>query len=185
MNNVLRKSLVLLLSSFLVCTAHAAFISGNITFSGGVALNGDKTAATQVDVWLNTSVESVSGDFLNTIQASDLVSFSAPWVFGTGINSLWSVGGFSFDLLSSNVVLQSEEYLLVSGTGTIVDTGGTYADTAGTWSFSIPGDSALGIFSFAAASKSLPGSTSVPESGMTALLLLLALSTVYGVRRFV
>lgn len=164
------KKIAILLSVLLslVSVSYALpMISGNITFAGGVVLNDTKDVATQVTSWTNPTVESVSGDFTPSITIGDGVFFDYPWTFGSGLNALWNVGGFTFNLESSVVVLQTVDYLLVSGLGTIIDTNGFYANTPGDFKFSIPGDAANTIFSFAAASKSFPVTKSVPETGAT------------------
>ncbi len=180
----MKSGIIALLFLFFFGSAFALpMINGNITFAGGVTLDNYKSTATQVTSWLNSTVESVSGDFSPLVSTGDSVTFTAPWTFGSGLNSLWSVGGFTFNLLSSSIVLQNSDYLLVSGTGIIVDTLGAYANTSGNFRFSIPGDSANGIFSFAAASKSDPGTVSVPDMGSSLALLAIGLAGLLAIRR--
>jgi hypothetical protein len=75
-----------------------------------------------------------------------------PWIFdpSTPTPGLWSVGGFTFDLLSSTIVTQNAAFLRVTGTGIV--SGNGFEPTAMGWSFSIanPGGEPRTTFSFSA-----------------------------------
>jgi hypothetical protein len=82
-----------------VITASTA-IQGNITFTGGATLDtGDANTAHAVTSFVNTIVQSVTGDFDTFINPLDPATFSASWVFdpSTPTPGLWTVGGFTFD----------------------------------------------------------------------------------------
>jgi len=167
------KSLIKLASASLLAlalgtAALANPIVGSVSFLGINTLNGPLDTATQVTA-TNAIVGSASGDFaLNGVGLNDPVTFATPFNLNSGaVASFWSVGGFTFDLISSAIVTQNANFLNVSGTGTI--NGYLYDPTPGTWNFTIPGAGANGIFSFAAAT------TYVPEGGMTAVMLGLGL----------
>jgi len=165
-------------SAFFSQHAQATTINGNITFHGGCTLDtGNANTAHAVTSWQNTKVETVSGDFDTFINPLDPASFSAPWVFdpSTSTPSLWNVGGFTFDLLTSTIVLRGNGFLSVSGTGTI--SGNSFDPTLGTWSFSTQNPSARGIFSFSAAGDS------VPDGGSAVALLGIALTGIEVLRR--
>src|SRR5205823_2013714 len=121
-------------------TLEAAPINGSISIKGGAELNmSSVNTATKVTGWLNgagakPTVVSRSGDFAKYVTARASVTMAAPWNFGSGLAGLWSVGGFTFNLTASTIVLQSNGFLAVSGTGTI--TGNGFDNTAGTWKFS-------------------------------------------------
>ncbi len=138
-------------------------ISGAITFAGGVILDTTSAGtATKVTAWTNPTVQSTAGDF-SVLAVGTPVSFTAPWSFNSGsLSSLWSVGGFSFDLVSSSVVFQGFGAVFVSGTGWFNGPGLTSA--LGDWSFTSQDPSARGVFSFSA-------SQTVPEGGTTVLFL--------------
>ena len=146
-------------------TASAALINGAITFAGGVTLNSPSAGtATGVTGWDDPVVESRSGDFAGFTSEGDAVSLVSPWSFNSGaVANFWSVGGFSFDLLSSSIVFQNSTFVVVSGTGTLKGNG--FEDTVGTWSFSTQNPAANGVFSFSASGAS------VPDGGTTAALL--------------
>ncbi len=170
--------------------AQADPISGNITFVGGVELNTSSAAtASEVLAWTGFGgngspyVESADGSFAG-IAPGTSATFSAPWFFNSGaVSSLWSVGGFTFDLTSSHVVFQASTVeggvpigaATVEGIGAIMGNGDS--PEAMTWSFSINDPSAAGsgglIFSFQVADGTV-GSTpppTVPDGGATAMML--------------
>ena len=157
--------------------AHANTIQGNITFTGGVRLDtGNPNTAHSVTSFKNTVVFGVDGDFDTFINPGDSATFSAPWVFSAPKAGLWSVGGFTFNLLSSTVS-QGNGFLNVSGTGTI--SGNGFDGTSGTFRFSTqsPGSGRPPIFSFSAASQG------VPDGGSAVALLGLALTGMEVLRR--
>jgi hypothetical protein len=160
-----------------VITASTA-IQGNITFSGGATLDtGNANTAHAVTSFVNTLVQSVSGDFDTFINPLDLATFSASWVFdpSTLTPGLWTAGGFTFNLLTSTIEVQGGDSLTVSGTGTIL--GNSFDPTFGTWRFTTQNPSANGTFSFSASGLS------VPDGGATVTLLGLALVGVEVLRR--
>lgn len=156
--------------------ASATEITGAITFAGGATFDtpGLKLAKT-VTAWSNTRVVSADGDF-GGIAPNTAATFFAPWTFNpsTPTPGFWSVGGFSFDLLTSTIVKQTQQFLLITGTGTI--SGNGFDPTAGSWSFSTQAPSSDGIFSFSASSQA-------PDGGATLALLGTALAGLELVRR--
>jgi VPDSG-CTERM motif len=158
--------------------AQANTIQGSITFSGGATLDtGDANTAHAVTSFQNTVVQSVDGDFDTFINALDSATFSAPWVFNpsTPKAALWSAGGFTFDLLTSTIVMQGMGFLTVSGNGTILGNG--FDGTSGTFNFSTQNPGSNGIFSFSAAGQT------VPDGGSAVALLGLALTGIEVLRR--
>ena len=161
--------------------AQAVPITGAITFAGGVTLNtGTVNTATQVLTWLDESgdmptVQSGSGSFAGL--DGQTATFAFPWTFGSGQAALWTVGGFTFNLIASHIVSQTGNgFLSVSGTGTI--SGNGYATTTGvTWNFTVQDDASNGVFSFSG------GSEAIPDGGPTVALLGLALAGIEGLRR--
>ncbi len=167
--------------------AQAVPINGHITFAGTVTLDTSSAGtATAVTAWHfvgnvgTPHVASADGDFASTEGSS--ATFSAPWSFNTvaTITNFWSVGGFSFDLTISSIVIQGfylngNGYVVVSGSGIVHGNG--FDETAGTWSFTTQDPKAGGVFSFSAAAGS------VPDGGSTVALLGATLVGVEGVRR--
>ena len=176
-------SLALGLISCALCVqqAQAVPITGAITFAGGVELNQPTVnTATKVTGWLDENgdmptVQSASGSFAGLVGAT--VTFAFPWSFNSGpIAAFWTVGGFTFNLIASNIVFQGGGFLSVSGTGTV--SGNGYATTTGvTWSFTAQDDSSNGVFSFSG------GSQATPDGGATVALLGVALAGIEGIRR--
>ena len=146
-----RFALVALCScAFIAREGNAALIQGKIDFGGIVTYDTNSLAtATKVTQWQPfqggqsnfSMVLQTTGDF-SSISAGTLAAM-VPWTFNSGTpampapgpqtNSLWSVGNFTFDLMSSTVVSQSSTFLDVTGTGTI--SGNSFSPTPGTWSF--------------------------------------------------
>jgi hypothetical protein len=162
-----------LLALTLAGSATAAQITGGITFTGGGATYDtlDVATATRVVSWNGVSVGSRSGDFVGFINAGDSVTLAAPWTFNSGaLAALWTVGGFTFDLVSSSIFSQSSAGLIVTGTGWL--SGNGYAATWGTWNFSTQNPDVDGVFSFSASGgfKASPP-PQVPDGGTTAALL--------------
>jgi VPDSG-CTERM motif len=161
--------------------AQAVPISGDITFAGGVQLDTSSAGtATEVLSWTGPGgtgmpiVISDDGSF-SGISPGTQVTFASPWFFNSGaVSSLWSVGGFTFDLTSSHIVFQggSPAGVLVDGTGIVSGNGLDSASMS--WSFTTQDPSANGagssIFSFSSAAGTTGGG-SVPDGGTTAMLL--------------
>lgn len=145
-------------------------INGDITFSGGVQMNGTANTATMVTSWVAPiTVTSVDGNFTPDVSLGDLVTLTAPWSFNSGaLAALWSVDGFTFDLIQSAIVTQGGGNVYVTGTGTI--SGNGFDASVGSWSFdtSNPSAGSPPVFSFRAG-------TTVPDGGATVGLLGLAL----------
>jgi hypothetical protein len=163
-------------------TSQAASITGSLDFAGGATLNTSNLGtATQViaNGFTNVKVQNVTaGSVLDsTINVNDTVTMtSSAWNFASGaLAGLWSVGGFTFDLISSSISVQNGVFLNVSGTGTI--TGNGYEATNGSWYFTSQGTSDNPQFSFSATSAG------VPDGGTTAGLLGLALMGLALARR--
>lgn len=160
-------------------------ITGKLDLSGAVTLDTNNLAtATKVVQFGVTSptvvpvtVQAVTaGSVLDsTINPGDAVAMSFPWTFGAGLNNLWSVGGFTFNLVSSAIVVQNASFLAVQGKGFI--TGAGYESTAADWYFTTQGSGDNMVFSFSATSKA------VPDGGSTALLVGAALLAVGVIAR--
>ena len=156
--------------------AQATTINGIINFAGAVRLNGPFGTATAVTAWLNPHVEAGStGDFAG-IPVNTAVAFTAPWQFSPSVPvpALWSVAGFTFDLLSSTVVTHTSGFLSIEGAGIV--SGNGFDPTAMTWSFTSQNKGGS-TFSFSATGAS------VPDGGSAVALLGLALTGLEVVRR--
>jgi len=141
-------------------TLEAAPINGSITIKDGAHLNTNLVnTATQVTGWLNganlpPTVVSRSGNFVTFVNVGDAVTMAAPWNFKSGLANLWKVGGFTFNLTASSIVMQANGFLNVSGTGTI--SGHGFTTTPGSWKFSTQNPPANGVFSFSASTTANP-----------------------------
>jgi hypothetical protein len=169
--------------------AQATAISGNINFAGSVHFDTTNLAtATKVVTWFDanhnagfsTVVGGATGDF-SGIAAGTQATMAQPWIFNpsTPTPGLWSVAGFTFDLLSSSIVTQTSSFLNITGTGII--TGNGFDPTAGTWAFSVQsaGGRRLVEFSFSANAND----NGVPDGGSAVALLGLALTGIEVLRR--
>ena len=166
---------------------YAVPISGAIGFAGGATLNSSSAStATGVTAWVTPTVTLVSGVFtvpsVFAITPGTAIAFApGAWNFNTStpINSFWSVGGFTFKLLSSSVTSQggipgTTGYVAVNGTGTI--SGNGYDTTPMSWDFTSQ-DPKTGTgpdtWTFSASGNTAP--PSVPDGASTAMLLGVAL----------
>jgi hypothetical protein len=159
--------------------AKAVMITGAINFAGGAVFDTNSLAtATRVNTFSDVFVTAADGDF-STVSVGDAVTMATPYIFmpSTPTPSLWSVGGFTYDLDSSTVVLQNADFLIISGTGTI--SGNGFDTTSGTWSFTTQEPDANGVFSFSAGTAG----QGVPDGGATVALLGIALAGVELIRR--
>lgn len=159
--------------------AHAAFISGLISFDGQATLDSANLAsATKVVSWANVQAGiPITGDFVPFVSAGTPATFTPGWTFNSGaLTPLWTCGGFTFDLSSSAVQFQplSGNALVVSGTGMV--TGNGFQATSGTWDFSAQTGTGAAEFRFSASSK-------VPDGGTTMALFGFSLLGLYGARR--
>src|SRR5207237_4898075 len=108
--------------------AQATSINGDIHFAGETHFDTNSLAtATRVVTWFDvfhnagfSSVASGTGDFAG-ISPGTQATMAQPWIFNpsTPTSGLWSVGGFTFDLLSSSIVSQNASFLSVTGTGIV------------------------------------------------------------------
>jgi hypothetical protein len=165
--------------------AQASQINGDILLIGRVTLDGTLNTATTVTQWFaaitndvgKTTVAATTGDFTSIPLGSE-ATMAAPWVFvpSTPINGFWSVGGFSFDLLSVTSVTRPPGFLNIVATGTIHGAG--FDDTPGTFRFTVTGTGVR--FGFAAHTTG----TGVPDGGSTVMLLGLGISALGIARRF-
>jgi hypothetical protein len=156
-------ALTAILIAIAIVAAEAAPITGSIDFGGTVTFDTNSLAtATRVNTWNSAFVLQDSGSF-SGIPPGTNVTMSAPWIFNpsTATPSLWSVGGFKFDLANSTIVSQTTTFLNITGTGTI--SGNGFDPTPGTWSFtsSDSNGSPQSSFGFQAQSTAVPESSSV------------------------
>lgn len=157
----------------------ASFIEGQIDFTGSaiLTLNNSGTAVSQIEV-IEAEVELATGDYSNAgVMAGDTTTFADPLdLNSTPINALWSVGGFSFDLVNLlvNTVIElplSYDIAAVQGNGVIHHD--SFEDTLGSWTFTTQTNGNLQRFSF---------SSTVPEPSAM-LLLSLGLFGLMMIRR--
>ena len=159
-------------------TARAVPITGNMGFSGAVQLNsGNVQTATEALSWLNTVVNGASGTF-STIPDGTPVALASPWFFNSGaLNNFWTVGGFTFNLLSSHVYSQDGLFLDVVMNGTV--SGNSFDPTAFAGTFQVANPPANGSAIF---TERLSFS-SVPDGGSTVLLLGVACVGMFLIKR--
>ncbi len=126
-----------------LATAHSA------TFSDALVLGGN------------------TGDFASFAVGTPVVMASYTFDPSTITNGLWSVNGFTFNLLSSTVEQRTATFLSVSGTGIITGPAGFDA-TPGMWAFTSQnaGGHPHSTFSFSANTVA-----AAPDGGMTIVLL--------------
>jgi hypothetical protein len=196
MKNMIKFAGIAAVALALTQTLQAVPIVGGIGFQGAVQLNTSSSAtATAVTAWVSPSVLLTSGAFTTVANLTPVNFASGNWYFNSAtapsgsfpINSFWSVGNFTFQLLSSYIVNQggipgSTASVTVNGTGIVSVTGSNpsgYSPTVMSWSFTTQ-DPSIGQ----PASYTFSASTvSVPDGGATVMLLGIALSGVALLRK--
>jgi hypothetical protein len=164
--------------------AQAAHINGTISFIGAVDFDHPVGTATTVNQFYSaishiagfSTVFNTTGDF-SAITPGTLATMSVPWQFNPSMATpgLWSVGGFSFDLMSATVVTQLPNFINISATGVIHGAG--FEDTAGTFTFTVTDNRRFNV-GFVAVGRA------VPDGGTTVMLLGLGISALGMARRF-
>jgi hypothetical protein len=173
---------------------HAVPITGNIGFTGQLTVNSSSPGtATQITSWINPQVNGDSGVFGSGVFAiatgTPVVMTSSSWNLNTStpIPNFWSVGGFTFELLSSVIFAQGgssgqNSFVAVDGTGLV--TGNGYTPTVMSFNLSTSdpfAGSGPTTWTFQASGAStLP---SVADGSSTAMLLGLALTGVAWIKR--
>jgi len=148
-------------------SAQATPITGILNIAGTANFNTPSlttaSAATFSDVIV---LGGNSGTFAAFAVGTPVVMASYTFDPSTITNGLWSVNGFTFNLLSSTVVSRSATFLSVSGTGIITGPPG-FDPTVGMWAFTSQnaGGRPHDTFSFSANTEA------VPDGGMTLALL--------------
>jgi hypothetical protein len=163
--NYPRLAFVGLAFLFLNHAAFAAPIQGDVAFSGRLTFDtGNINTANSITGWTNTRVELGDGDF-SGLAPNTPATFGAPWQFNPSIPlpGLWSVGGFTFDLLTASILQQGGGFLSIAGSGVISSTNPAFDPTPGSFHFSSQNPGVGGTFSFSAAAE-------VPEPPIYALL---------------
>jgi hypothetical protein len=129
--------------------AQADPIIGSIGFSGVWAPDGGTVATTTgVDIVGDVAVVlAVSGDFAPFVTPIVDTATYNDFTFSpsTATPGLWSVGGFTFDLATSSIVLQNSLGITLSGTGTV--SGNGFDPTSGVWSWSGDNTGSTVVFS--------------------------------------
>ena len=168
----------LALAAGLVTAAQATPITGFIQFAGSVRFDTTSLAtATRVDTWFDvfgnagfSNVTAGSTGAFGAIPAGTQAKMGTPYIFNpsTPTPALWSVGGFTFNLLSSTLMIQTATQLTIEGAGIV--SGNGFTPTNMTWMFTTQNSSGVdqAMFSFSANSNSVGA---VPDSGTTMSLL--------------
>ncbi|PYL75264.1 MAG: hypothetical protein DMF27_12515 [Verrucomicrobia bacterium] len=172
--------------------AQAVPITGTIQLGGAVQFDSSSlNMAHRVNVWFDTfgnpghsTVQPGNTGTFAMILPGTQVTMAQPWIFNpsTPTPGLWSVAGFTFNLMSSTVVSQSATFLSIEGHG--IETGPAGFDaTPMTWAFTTQnaGGHSHMVFSFSANGSS---GTGVPDGGATVMLLGAALGALGMARRF-
>ena len=192
MKNITKTILAVIAAGFISSSlstqqAQAAHINGTIDFAGSVRFDSSALQNThQVVQWRDvfgnagfSNVAAVSGDF-SSIALGTQATMATPWIFNpsTPTPGLWSVGGFTFDLLSATVVTQTATFLNITGTGFV--SGNGFESTAATWAFTV--QNAGGNHDFFSFSANL-ATQGVPDGGSAVAMLGIGLGLIEFIRR--
>ena len=179
----------LLLTALSTQEAQAAQIHGRLDLAGAVMFDSSALQnVTQVVQWRDifgnlgfSNVAGVTGSYVGIVNLGDQVTMATPWIFTPSTNTpgLWSVDGFTFDLTSSTVVMQTATFLNIRGVGTV--SGNGFEATNARWAFSVQnaGGGTGDFFSFSANTAS----NGVPDGGSAVALLGISLVAIEFVRR--
>ena len=164
----------------ITASVQAVPISGTMTFSGNVFLNGPNAgpASTTALAWSSTVIGASS---LSPVAASGSIAFTPNWIYSGSpvVASLFTVSGYNFQVLSDTVTqtptlagysLDIQAFGVLSGNGAtptsyIMEISTQDPNANGSWSIS------GSLF------------TPVPDGGTTAMLLGMALSGVALLRK--
>lgn len=104
MKNMIKFAGVAAVAIALTQSVQAVPVTGNIGFTGGVEYNNTSAGnATAVTAWITPIATLDSGAFSSIALGTPVTFTSQVWSFVTGspgINNFWSVGGFTFNLLT-------------------------------------------------------------------------------------
>jgi len=197
MKNLTKTILTLIAAGFVLTAlstqeAQAAHIHGRIDFSGSVMFDSSALqSVTKVLEWRDvdgnagfSNVSAFNGSYMGFVtlgqQATMCSMTGGTWTFipSTGTPSLWSVGGFTFDLTGVTVVMRSATFLNIIGHGTV--SGNGFETTNARFAFSVAnsGGGTGDFFSFSANTAS-----GVPDGGSAVALLGISLVAIEFVRR--
>ncbi|WP_354622661.1 PEP-CTERM sorting domain-containing protein [Psychromonas sp. MME2] len=126
--SLLSIALVLL---FTASSASAMLIQGEISFTGNATTTAAGGVVTSVDFG-TFNVDVIKGNFIPYVSTGAVATFT-DLATVAATNSLWTAGGFTFDL--NNVLYNSVDYgaAVIAGTGFI--SGNGYDSTAFKWLF--------------------------------------------------
>ena len=109
--------------------AQAVPITGTIQLGGAVQFDSNSlNTATRVNFWFDnngnpghSTVQPGNNGTFASIPAGTQADMAQPWIFNpsTPTPHLWSVAGFTFDLMSSTIMTQNAFVLAITGTGTV------------------------------------------------------------------
>lgn len=176
--------IIALAAAFLGCGlathATATLITGSINLSGLVQYDtGDLNTAAAITKWGVTKTGVVDGRFGSIAPGTTVTFSSAPWKFNpsTSMSGLWSVGGFTFDLMTSTIVNQGGGSLTLTGSGVVSSIDSSLDANVGTWTFTSTTSLKNSKFTFVA------GNGAVPDGGSALALLGIALLGIEALRR--
>lgn len=162
---LLAATLMAMCLSFSALPASASFILGAITMSGDFIPTGGTglSDATGIefpgaDFRVDGATEDFAAAGITQGDSGDIFDFQfAP--FSPAPHTLWSIGGFDFELQAVSVVFQNHMFLVLEGVGEV--SGNGFDATYGAWN--LTANSAFTLFNFSSG-------TVVPEPGSLLLV---------------
>jgi VPDSG-CTERM motif len=167
-----------------VVSVQAVPINGSIYMGGEATLNKSDTAVTG---WPFVYVVAGSGAFSSIPSFTVVNMSSSQWVFspqpGQPLNNLWTVGSFSFNF-EGDTVSKNGNFMTVDGFGTISSTNPNYSTTDFNWNLTAENLGGTVDFIFTASTGAGGGGGgTVPDGGLTLVLLGIALAGIEVFRR--
>ena len=169
--------------------AQAVPITGTLQLGGGVQFDSSSlNMAHRVNVWFDSNGNAGhstvqpgnTGTFASILPGTQ-ADMAQPWIFNpsTPTPHLWSVAGFTFNLMSSTIMTQNAHELDIEGSGIV--SGNGFDATNMDWAF---GTESAGGMTHLVFSFSADGTAGVPDGGATVMLLGAALGALGMAGRF-
>ena len=159
---MMKRILIAMSLAIASAQSYAIPITGQLDFTGTANVTRSGGVYTAIDYNGSPTVVINEGSFSSVAIGSAVTMTPDPWLITAPAASLWSVGGFSFDLAA----VTQNDGTTVGGTGVIKNA--AFDDTFGTWFFTTQGTNS-GRFSFSATSVPAPGIALLLGAGLIAI----------------
>jgi hypothetical protein len=138
--------------------AASASLQGELGFVGSFTPNSTPLSTATALTFDTASIVAGTGSYSGiTTGPLPFTGFTFSPSLSPNPTTLWAKDGFSFEMTSVSIDLQTDDYLLLSGAGMLKGTG--FTDTPGSFNFS--GNTMGALFTFSAGNANIPEPTSL------------------------